>query len=186
MKGAFASILVGGALAALSGCGGGKSSEDIGSRSRPIPVGRAANIGLGWRLKVLRVEPNAERQSKAAEKADPPPQGTHYLLARLALTYHGIGTGNASDLVGLGLRVISGDGASYDLTNASCGKYVPKPNLGRAEAVSPTQTARGYICFQTPSDATTLVLHTGDFTGALTVGMKGLHDLWFALPAAAG
>jgi hypothetical protein len=185
MKGAFAGILVVGALAALNGCGGSKSNDGLGSRSRPISVGRGADIGLGWKLKVLRVEPNAERETKAAEEANPPPQGTHYLLVRLALTYEGIGTGNASDLVGLGLRVIGGHGATYDLTNASCGTYVPKPNLERADAVSTTQTARGYICFQTATDATTLLLHAGDFTSALTVGMKGLHDVWFALQAEA-
>lgn len=149
-------------------------------RSQLVPVGRAADLGAGWRLRVLRVTANAAREVKAAENANPPPSGSRYFLIKLAVTYTGRGKGDPSTLAGYGLEAKGANGASYDTTHNWCGDYVPKSALGRAGPVFPGQTARGYLCFQiAANDARTLVLYAGNSSEFFRV--DGLKRVWFAL-----
>lgn len=181
-------------FAVLAGCGGGYSG--LGSRSHPIPVGRAADIGDGWRLKVLRVTPKAKRVARTEAKATPPPKRSRYLLIRLVLTYTGNGgqvpseraglaaKGYWSDVLSNGLKTIGTHGASYTDTNNPCGIFVPGREDWAPVVLHPGQTARGYLCIQIPAnDARTLLLHTGYFHGLLEFGVKGLRDRWFVLPS---
>src|SRR4029453_1469975 len=114
-------ILVGGiallVLAVLIGLRVHNSRSAFPPRSQWIPVGQAANIGDGWRLKVLRVQPGAERKARAAEEAHPPRSGDRYFLINLAATYAGPGKGDPADLGGYGFEPTGADGAEYDDEN---------------------------------------------------------------------
>jgi hypothetical protein len=147
---------------------------------RAIPVGRAANIGNGWTLKMLRVTPRAERKARAEAKATPPPRGSRYFLIRLALTYAGSGKGPIRGVVEYGLQVVSADGVSYSIFHNPCDIFTPDPDLEFAEAVHPGQTARGYLCMQIGHAARPRLLHTGNFPDFFS-DPTGLDDRWFAL-----
>ena len=181
-----------GAIIAVGGVGGafiGKFLERLdsgASRShrppigRAIPVGRAASIGDGFRLEVLRVTAEAERQAKAETKRFPPPRGSRYFLIRLALTYTGSGVGQIGEVTGNALRVVSADGVSYSIfQNGSCGIF-PPDDLEDVVTVHPGQTERGYLCMPIGRAARPRLLHTGDFQGFF-VDMKALRDRWFRL-----
>jgi hypothetical protein len=181
-------------LALIGGKSGTKNPSDtiqpgaLGSRSHPIPLGKAASIGGGWRLKVLRSTPNASRQVKAAENANyeqitGPPAGAADFMVKLALTYIGGGRGNLATVRDFAPRAMGAHHASYNLTDNSCSNYLPKPDLTRASAVFSGQTVKGNVCFQiAKNDAKTLKLYLGysqlakDF-----LGPSKLKPVWFAL-----
>jgi hypothetical protein len=161
----------------------GYSSPPLPPRSQQIPLRRAANLGVGWSLKVLPTSPSAERAATDAEKAHPLPTGTRYFVINLAATYTGHRKGDPGALLGLGIEAVGAHGGTYDgEVNGACLKYVPRPMFGRSGELLRGQTARGYICFEIEaSDARTLLLHTGDFSSLSRIGMKGLRNRWFAL-----
>jgi hypothetical protein len=150
--------------------------------SRPIPVGRAADIGAGWKLEVLRVAPNVERQARAAETTHRVASSSRYFVVKLEVTYTGRGKGDVSNLLGYGVDATGAHNATYTSDN-SCGNYVPRPALGRAHKLLSGQTTRGYRCYRIAADdASTLMLYTGwSETGKLFVGPVQLRHVLFAL-----
>jgi hypothetical protein len=177
-----ATIVVGGAGGAfvLERLDTGASRSHRPPIGRAIPVGRAADIGDGFRLEVLRVTAKAERQARTKAKATPPPRGSRYFLVRLALTYTGSGKSQIGEVTGNALRVVSADGVSYSIFHNPCGISAPDPDPESAFTVHPGQTSRGYLCMQIGRAARPRLLHTGDFQGFF-VDMKPLRDRWFRL-----
>jgi hypothetical protein len=164
-----------------------------GSRSDPVPMGKAADVGGGWRLKVLHVTPNANRQVLAAEKAANPlgpwtrvPKGAQDFVVNLVVTYTGGGKGDLHSLLNLGLGAIGAHNASYNLTDNSCADFLPKRlDLSQHGDVFSGQTARGKVCFQiAANDAKTLLLYPAysKFTKAfLGNSLPKLNKTYFAL-----
>jgi hypothetical protein len=175
------------------GKGSNGPTSGLGSRSDPIPIGKVADIGGGWRLKVLQVTPNANREVIAAEKTanplgpNPPlPKGARDFLVKLALRYGGGGRGDLKSLVGIGLNVMGVHNASYTLTDNSCADFLPKRlDLSQGGDIFSGQTARGSVCFQiAANDARSLLLYPG--YSKVTKELLGsslpkIGKVWFAL-----
>jgi len=178
----FGVIIVGAAIVgtALERLDRGASGSHRPPIGQAIPVGRAADIGDGFRLEVLRVTPKAERQAKAEAKTNPPPRGSRYFLIRVALSYTGSGKGKIGEVTRSGLRVVGADGVNYTIFHNPCGIFAPDRDLEDVVTLHPRQTARGYLCMQIGRAAMPRLLHTGAFEGFF-VDMKALRDRWFAL-----
>lgn len=167
------------------------SGMGFGSRSQPVRLGKAAVIGGGWRVKVLRVVPKADRRivstkNKYGEKPNkPPPPGAQDYMVKLAVTYIGGGKGNLGTLATLGIHAMGKHNADYDtgLFGEACGSALPKPNFLYAGNVFSGRTVRGNVCFQiAKNDAHTLNLYTGNATNAqLHLLPAGIKRVWFAL-----
>lgn len=64
------------------------TAAPYGSRANPVPLGKPADIGDGWRLRVDGVTPQADDAVAAANQFNaPPPPGRHFVLVRVTLTY---------------------------------------------------------------------------------------------------
>jgi hypothetical protein len=165
--------------------GGNAPTSGPGSRSDPIAIGRAADIGAGWRLKVLHVTPNADSLVAHAVNGTKPPKGARDFLIKLAVTYLGGGKGDLQSLVTNGLTVMGVHNASYNLIQNPCGEFMRERfDLAQVGSVFSGQTARGNVCFQiAANDAKTLMLYPGyskDAT-ALFGNLPKLNKVWFAL-----
>jgi hypothetical protein len=132
-----------------------------GDRSNPVPVGAVADIGSGWRLQILNVNPDAAA-AVAAENGfnEPPPAGSTLTLITVALGYFGVDDPKSAfdttiSAVGAGNVELSGD----------CG-VVPQ-ELDSFGEIFAGGVVVGNICFvTTPQDAAALQVYaSGDFFG---------------------
>jgi hypothetical protein len=191
-------------IAAVVGVGGtGKSV----ARSNPVPLRHAANIGAGWKMRVLAVTRNANRRVAAASKAanghtvgpsgrtcaadvpcsPPPPSGAQDFMVLISLKYVGRGKADAGDFVNYALHAMGAHNATYVLASDSCGDVWPNPSLQYAGVVYSGGRVRGHVCFQiAKNDARTLMLYTGRPTDApadaFVIGVpENMKRVWFAL-----
>ncbi|MEY2522351.1 MAG: hypothetical protein QOJ66_916, partial [Ilumatobacteraceae bacterium] len=69
----------------------GSPAGVTGDHSNPVPVGAVADIGSGWRLQILNVNPDAAA-AVAAENGfnESPPEGSTLTLVTVALGYFGV------------------------------------------------------------------------------------------------
>jgi preprotein translocase subunit SecG len=182
-------------LAVFGGTDTGKTTKGA-ARSHPVPLRRAAAIGGGWTLKVLKVTPNANRQVVAVPMSQiseggighanhAPPPGAQDFMILVSLKYTGGGKGDAGNVVHYGLHAMGAHNATYDLVTDSCGNAWPKPNLQDAGVLFSGRSMRGNICFQiAKNDVRSLRMYTGKAAdeGILFVSPpEGMKRVWFAL-----
>lgn len=192
MLGAFVVLCVALVVAAILGAGKTGHSSAPSSpykRASPVPLHRVAAIGGGWRMRVISVDRNANREVAAVPDYgglnDAPAHGAQDFRVTLSLTYSGGGKGNANLLLDFGLHAMGVHNAAYGLIGDSCGLALPKPSLEHVGNVYSGSTVRGHVCFQiAKNDARTLMLFTGnvkDQNGLELVHLDGLRRVWFAL-----
>ena len=132
-----------------------------GDRSNPVPVGAVADIGSGWRLQILNVNPDAAA-AVAAENGfnEPPPPGSTLTLITVALGYFGL-----DDPKSAFDTTISAVGAGNVELTGECG-VVPQ-ELDTFGEIFAGGVAVGNICFiTTPQDLAALQVYaSGDFFG---------------------
>jgi hypothetical protein len=139
----------------------GSPAGATGDHSNPIPVGAIADIGSGWRLQILNVNPDAAA-AVAAENGfnEPPPAGSTLTLITVALGYFGL-----DDPKSTFDTTISAVGAGNVELTGECG-VVPQ-ELDSFGEIFAGGVLVGNICFvTTPQDATALQVYaSGDFFG---------------------
>ena len=139
----------------------GSPAGITGDRSNPVPVGAVADIGSGWRLQILNVNPDAAA-AVAAENGfnEPPPAGSTLTLITVALGYFGL-----DDPKSAFDTTISAVGTGNVELTGECG-VVPQ-ELDTFGEIFAGGVAVGNICFvTTPQDAAALQVYaSGDFFG---------------------
>jgi hypothetical protein len=132
-----------------------------GDRTTPVPVGEIADIGGGWRLQILNVNPDAAAAISAENSFnEPPPEGSTFTLVTVALGYFGLEDPKTSFET-----TISAVGASNVELVGSCG-VVPQ-ELNTFGQLFSGGVVQGNICFvTTPEDVASLQVYgAGDFFG---------------------
>jgi hypothetical protein len=152
----------------------------LGSRTHPVPIGRAFSIAGGWRLKVVSVIPNATQAILAVRDTGgganvAPPHGAQDFLVLVEATYTAGGSGNPASLDD-SLEAEGAHNALYTDGNNGCGALPSPPAFGDSYSdVFSGQTVRGHVCWQIASnDAASLKLDAVPEPGA-----QG--GIWFAL-----
>jgi hypothetical protein len=139
----------------------GSPAGVTGDHSNPVPVGAVADIGSGWRLQILNVNPDAAA-AVAAENGfnESPPEGSTLTLVTVALGYFGV-----DDPKSAFDTTISAVGASNVELTGECG-VVPH-ELDSFGEIFAGGVAVGNICFvTTPQDTAALQVYaSGDFFG---------------------
>jgi hypothetical protein len=178
-------------VAAIVGVGNSNTSKGS-ARSHPVPLHRLAAIGGGWKMRVVKVTPNANQQVIAVPESQisagatgranhAPPAGAQDFMILVALTYTGGGKDNAGDLVNYGLHAMGAHNARYEPQSDSCGDAWPRPSLQNAGVLYSGRGVRGNICLQiAKNDARTLMLYSGNSQHVL-FEYRGLKKVWFAL-----
>ena len=137
------------------------------TRAHPIPLGTAADVGGGWRVRVNSVTPNVQLSPA-------PPSGAQYFGANVTIGY--FGGGSATPEQDLGWQVIGSHHTTYNPGLAPCPYPGPQPALPMYDPVYSGQSVTGYVCWQiAANDANSLELYFGsgnlDYPGTT----------WFAL-----
>lgn len=134
--------------------------EDVGTRSRPVPLGTAFDISDGdapsWTVKLAAYSPNAAEEVLAENQFnDPPGDGETFALFRLELTYNGPEeSGQAADL---SYHALGPSNVSYSEGDDSCG-VIPEA-LDQFKDVFQGGTLTGGVCFSmTIADAAQALL----------------------------
>jgi hypothetical protein len=152
----------------------------IGDRDKPVAVGSIADIGGGWRLQILNVNPDAADAIIAENQFnEPPPAGSTFTLVTVALGYFGL-----EDPKTTFETTISAVGASNVELSGTCG-VVPQELNTFGEMFS-GGVVQGNICFvTTPEDAASLQVYgSGDFFGGDAVFMDASKPPTGAVPMA--
>lgn len=133
------------------------AAAPYGSRASPVPLGRPADIGDGWRLRVDGVTPQADDAVAAANQFnDPPPPGRHFVLVRVTLTYGADGADEKSNPLVL-MRVV---GPSNVSVNWSDTVVVAPDALNVTADVVRGSSISGNLAFAvTDDDAARLLLY---------------------------
>lgn len=152
-----------------------------GDRASPVPAGAIADIGSGWRLQVLNVNPDAAA-AVAAENPfnEPPPPGSTFALVTVALGYFGL-----EDPTSVFTTTISAIGTSSVELAAECG-LIPQA-LDVFGDVFAGGVIVGNVCFvTTPADAAGLQLYaTGDLFASEPVFLDARASPVGAVPMSA-
>jgi hypothetical protein len=132
-----------------------------GDRASPVPVGSIADIGGGWRLQIVDINPDAA--AAIAEENpfnEPPPAGSTLTLITVALGYFGLEDPKTVFEVS-----ISAVGSGNVELAAQCG-LVPQDLLTFSQVFSGA-VVLGNVCFvTTPEDIPALQLYaSGDLFG---------------------
>jgi hemolysin type calcium-binding protein len=131
------------------------SPPPLGARQNPVPLGKSAALGDGWRVRVVSVTQDATAQILAAsELNEPPAAGTQYVIVTLSATYGPSGSDTIVPTVRFGL--LGESGAEYLARRNPCGIVPDK--LPATEVLS-GDTITGNICWQVrSSDVDALLL----------------------------
>jgi hypothetical protein len=147
---------------ANSGEVAGSPAGATGDRAGPVLAGAIADIGGGWRLQILNVNPDAAALI-AAENSfnEPPPAGSTFTMITLALGYFGLDDPKSSFET-----TISAVGSANVELRAECG-VIPQ-ELDIFGEIFTGGVVTGNVCFvTTPADATSLQLYaSGDIFGS--------------------
>ncbi len=147
---------------ANSGEVAGSPAGATGDRAGPVLAGAIADIGGGWRLQILNVNPDAAALI-AAENSfnEPPPTGSTFTMITLALGYFGLDDPKSSFET-----TISAVGSANVELRAECG-VIPQ-GLDIFGEIFTGGVVTGNVCFvTTPADATSLQLYaSGDIFGS--------------------
>jgi hypothetical protein len=97
------------------------------SRANPVPLGKAASLGNGWKLTVTAVNQDATSAILAADPANKPPLADfQYVLVSISATYEGPGSSHLTP--GTSFRAIGASGFAHSTSNSFCGQ-LPSPSL---------------------------------------------------------
>ncbi len=132
----------------------GTPAGTVGDRANPVPPGTVADIGGGWRLQVLNVNPDAAAAIAAVNQFnEPPPAGNSFTLVTVAVGYFGL-----EDPKSAFETTISAVGASNVELPAECG-VVPQ-ELDSFGEIFTGGVVVGNVCFvTTPDDVGSLQLY---------------------------
>ena len=139
----------------------GSPAGVTGDRSNPVATGAIADIGAGWRLQILNVNPDAAALVATENQFnEPPPAGSTLTLVTVALGYFGL-----EDPKSAFDTTISAVGAGNVELTGDCG-VVPQ-GLDSFGEIFAGGVVVGNICFvTTPQDAGALQVYaSGDFFG---------------------
>ena len=146
-----------------------------GDRLNPYPLGKAATLQSGWKLRVNSATISADAEVEGVKDQygnpvnSPPPAGAQYTLVNVSMTYQGAGSYSLPVYL-LGVQAQGTGNAGYNV-----GGCQPPP-LDLASDFTPVssgQTVTGNLCFEIASkDAASLLLQGR--------GVDGLPG-WFAL-----
>ncbi|HZQ34663.1 MAG TPA: hypothetical protein VFD32_01940 [Dehalococcoidia bacterium] len=133
-----------------------------GTRDNPLPIGTAVDLGDGWQLKVLSVQPNATQAVLARNQFNARPPADHqFFIAQVQATY--TGSGSAKFDGGFRLRTVGAGAVSYSTFDDSCGVI---PNELPDSETFTGGTIAGNLCWDIrSSDAGSLVLYDNPFLG---------------------
>ena len=135
------------------------------ARSNPVPLGTAATIADGFRLRVVSVTPYARLPY-------PPPNGAEYFVANIAATYVGGGAGDLAPLYN-NLEAIGAQNVAYNTSENGCPNFGPAPVFPVGGQLVSGQTRAGNICW---------VIARNDVASLeLFIGSGFTHTTWFAL-----
>jgi hypothetical protein len=149
-----------------------------GDRTNPVPAGTIADIGGGWRLQVLAVNPDAAAAITAANQFnEPPPDGSTFTMVTVALGYFGL-----TDPTSGYMTTISAVGAANVELTSGCG--VLPQELDSFSDLFSGGVLIGNICFvTTPADAANLQLYaSGDIFGSNQVFLDARSNPAAAVP----
>jgi hypothetical protein len=146
----------------------GTPAGTVGNRATPVPPGTVADIGGGWRVQVLSVNPDAEAAITAANQFNqPPPAGSTFTLVTVAVGYFGLEDPKSSFEA-----TISAVGASNVELPAECG-VIPQ-ELDSFGDIFSGGVVVGNVCFvTTPPDVGSLQLYA---SGVLSSSDKVFLD----------
>ena len=129
------------------------------SRTNPIPLGQAGNVGKGWTVTVTNVYPDATAQILGANQFnDPPAAGSQFFMIAVTATYTGAGSSRLDS--GFSMRAVGSSNVAYTSFNNTCG-VLPEPNLSlhNPEVFSGETVSGNAKCWQIrSSDAGSLVM----------------------------
>lgn len=97
----------------------------LGSRGRPLPLGRNARVGDDWRVTVISFQPYATNAVMAANEFNDRPTHGSYGLARLRVTYLGSSQGTP----GMDLRFVLSGGNHVQYADSDCNAVAPQSML---------------------------------------------------------
>ncbi len=125
-----------------------------GSRSTPIELGEAADVGGSWLFRVDRVTQHAERDLVGTNPFNEPPVNGAFALADITAVYTGAGESDALDMR---FNAVGVHNVGY--SSAGCAAAEPEPFPG-ATTVTTRGALTGQVCFDVPpDDADALVLY---------------------------
>lgn len=138
---------------------GGARTEAAGTRDEPIPLGREADAGGGWRVTVLGTVPDGTEEVLAENPFNEPPEdGSQFFLIRVSATF--TGSGSASILGGLGFQAVGKSDVAYN-SGDGCGVL---PDALPSTEVFEGGTIKGNICFAvTEGDVESLLLFSDSY-----------------------
>jgi hypothetical protein len=139
----------------------GSPAGATGDRANPVAAGEIADIGSGWRLQILSVNPDAAAAiTEENSFNEPPPAGSTFTMVTVALGYFGLEDPKSSFET-----TISAVGAANVELGTECG-VIPQP-LDFFSEIFSGGVLVGNLCFvTTPEDISSLQLYaTGDFFG---------------------
>jgi hypothetical protein len=120
----------------------------------PVPVGTAADIADGFRLKIVSV-------TRSAQLGTQPPAGAQYFAANVSATYTGGGQGDLATLYN-NLFSIGTHNTSYTPSDNGCPNLGPAPHFPSSGQLLSGKTVSGNVCWTIAShDAASLDLFTG-------------------------
>lgn len=131
-----------------------------GTRDNPVPIGTTVDLGDGWQLKVLSVQPNATQAVLARNQFNARPPADHqFLIAQVQATFTGSGSSKFDG--GFRLRAVGASAVSYSTFEDSCGVI---PNELPDSETFTGGTITGNLCWDIRSaDAGSLVLYDNPF-----------------------
>ena len=139
----------------------GSPAGASGDRTNPVAAGDIADIGSGWRIQILNVNPDAAAAiTEENSFNEPPPAGSTFTMITVALGYFGLEDPKSSFET-----TISAVGAANVELAGECG-VIPQP-LDFFSEIFSGGVLIGNVCFvTTPDDVSSLQLYaTGDFFG---------------------
>ena len=130
------------------------SSDDIGTRAKPIPVGTPGEVAEGWSVTVIDVTPRAGKLVLEENRFnDPPARGHRFYMVTISAVYNGE---KESHAVPYSVR-LSAVGQSAIAYGDGCGVI---PNELSSTEVFRGGTIEGNVCWSIKSeDAASLVMY---------------------------
>lgn len=137
------------------------------THDHPIPLGRDAHVGQGWRVRVNSVMPDAQLFPA-------PPTGASYFAANVTIGYFGGASSTPENY--LTWQAVGSHHTPYNPGSSPCPDQGPAPTLDMFDPVPSGQSRSGYVCWQiAANDASSLEL----YIGSGTLNYPG--TTWFAL-----
>ena len=123
------------------------AEPEVGSRTAPVPMGEAAEVGP-WSVRVVETTPNATEDVLAANPFnDPPADGRQFFIARLEATR--VGDGSGSFWAEMTIEALDDADVVYDY-QADCG--VVPDEITSAGEVFQGGVIEGNVCWEVRSD----------------------------------